>query len=88
MTENNDTKTLTVEDRVDQVLEGVTTISPYKLAGLASLLNNKYVREQMVYSYVKKNMIPSVRVEGKLQVKVEDARTWLVKYTTKHSWST
>jgi hypothetical protein len=61
------------------------TISPYHLAGVASVFCEKYVREQMLYSYVKKGLIPSAKQDGKIRISSKDATQWLFKYVLKHS---
>jgi len=65
--------------------------TPYELAGVASKLVGKYVREQMLYQYVAKKFIPSgtstrATKKGPREVKAvaqADARAWLTKYASK-----
>lgn len=62
--------------------------TPYEAAGVASSIAGTYVREQMLYNYVGKGMIPSttgVRTtkKGEREVKVitrDDLVEWLNKY--------
>lgn len=59
--------------------------SPYKLSKCASQLAGKYVREQMLYNYCSKGMIPSYKdSEGRIKVSREAAIEWLNKYLTKN----
>ena len=60
-------------------------VSPYKLSKIASELVGRYVREQMVYSYVRQGLIKGSKNElGKWSIKREDANVWLNKYVPKH----
>jgi hypothetical protein len=68
----------------------MTSMSPYaatKLvnAWIADLGVDKKLPPQMLYTYVKKNYIPSVEVDGKKQVTEVDLKTWFeTKYAVKN----
>jgi len=85
--------TITTEklaESVESALAG-EDFTPYQLAGAASKVVGKYVREQMLYQYVAKGFIPSQAgsrptKQGPRDVKVilrADAVAWLMKYATK-----
>jgi len=41
-------------------------------------------RPQMIYNYVKNNLIPSYEVNGQRLILTSDAITWCEKFATKH----
>lgn len=79
----------TLNDITTAIPEEVEALTPYQLAGVASVLKGAYVREQMVYQYTLKGTIPTTtalktKKDGTTRqvkaVKREDAIEWLAKY--------
>lgn len=78
---DEDTTTITWEDLAEGLLGEANRVSPYRLAGLTSQLVGRYVREQVVYAYVRQALIPAHRnSSGKWVVDREHAATWMAKY--------
>ena len=73
---------LTVDEIVNNLFEGKDTfLTPYRVAKIVS--QYVYVREQMMYNYVKNELIPSEVVDGRRMIGRQDAIDWSVKYITK-----
>lgn len=68
----------------------MTSMSPYAAtkivnSWIADLGVDKKLPPQMLYTYVKKNYIPSVEVDGKKLVTEADLKTWFeTKYAVKN----
>jgi hypothetical protein len=86
----------TETDEIVQVAEANDFVTPYACAAIVnewlqvheiadenSETGYKQVPPQMFYNYVKKDYIPSIVIEGKKFVNVEDLKKWYVGYVTK-----
>jgi hypothetical protein len=60
-------------------------LTGYEVSKLTSTLVGRYVREQMVYNYMKNGMIKTTPMpDGKRRVSQEQFRTWFSKFGTKN----
>ena len=76
---------VSLKDRIEEILPQADSFTGYQLAGFASQLCGRYVREQTVYSYVRQGFIPSIEVSGKKRVSREAAAAWLEKYVSRNA---
>jgi len=72
----------TMSDNQPQTLTGYQ-LAKVVNAHLKELGFEKETPAQMVYSYIKQGLIPSVVVNGQNRVTEEAARTWVKKYVTR-----
>jgi hypothetical protein len=69
-------------DKFNELTQDLDFVSPYRASSIVSVVCAKHVREQMIYNYVKKNYIKSSRNNlGKLQISIEDLRTFVEIYS-------
>jgi hypothetical protein len=77
---NQDTMEMGVE--VDEVVEE-SYVTGYKIAGM--LKDQGVTRKpQMIYNYIRNNLIKSVEVNGQRVVELGVAEEWVLKFSTKH----
>tara|TARA_R110000868_G_C10611612_1_gene741435 strand:+ start:100 stop:336 length:237 start_codon:yes stop_codon:yes gene_type:complete len=68
---------------VDYVKEDF--VSPYKLSKILSKVVGKNLPPQMMYNYVKKNIIASeINSTGKIEISKEIANEWMNNYVKKN----
>lgn len=61
-------------------------LSPYKFAQSLSLLAGRYVREQMIYNYIKMNYITcTISSTGKKQINKKECVRFATKYLKRNS---
>jgi hypothetical protein len=66
------------------VLLAKSELTGYELAKLATLVCQEHIREQMMYNYIAKKLIPSfVNADGAKRVSHDDAVAWLTKFASK-----
>jgi hypothetical protein len=63
-------------------------LSPYGAAKIVNLTLaemgvDKKVPPQMMYNYVRQNILPTYELDGKKYLRVTEFRIWLEKYTSK-----
>jgi hypothetical protein len=81
---------LTFEEQLEVAVQTLITgpVSPYRLASVLNELGTKNVKPQMMYNYVKNNLIPTRRnALGHIEVSAEDAQVFVVKFITRQSES-
>jgi hypothetical protein len=75
-----------VSELVSELIpESVSSLTGYEVAKVASVVVGRYVREQLVYSYIRQNMIASVSIDGQKRVRRDVAIAWIAKYGSKHT---
>lgn len=84
MLTQNDTLELVVEV-FEKLFPNRTWLTAYEVSKALNEASGKNTPPQMMYNYIRQNLIPVSVVEGKKRVQLNDAIAFVTKYTTRNA---
>ena len=60
-------------------------MTPYRIIVELNRRYGQTYHTQMGYNYVRNNLIPATKVDGKWTITEEDAEAWITKFATKNN---